>query len=148
VDLREILPPDTGTAFLAMRELRTEVGPVEDFVRVVDHVQRAAGYRLVGAFDVNEENAAAVAGFRVGHNLAWGHFLYVDDLSTRPQYRRRGLGRALLVWLGREAASLGCDQLHLDSGVGLSRAEAHRLYLNAGLVISAHHFAMQLSNPG
>ena len=58
-----------------------------------------------------------------------------------PSARRRGHGAALLAWLAEEAARLGCDQLHLDSGVGLDRADARRLYLNAGLVISAHHFA-------
>ena len=48
---------------------------------------------------------------------------------------------ALLDWLLEEAARLGCDQLHLDSGFGLDRADAHRLYLDSGMVISAHHFA-------
>lgn len=43
--------------------------------------------------------------------------------------------------LVEEATRLGCGQLHLDSGVGIDRADAHRLYMNAGLVISAHHFA-------
>jgi hypothetical protein len=40
-----------------------------------------------------------------------------------------------------EGRRLDCDQLHLDSGVGLDRADAHRLYLNPGLAIAAHHFA-------
>lgn len=47
--------------------------------------------------------------------------------------------------LVEEGKRLGCDQLHLDSGVGLDRSDAHRLYLNAGLVISAHHFARHVS---
>jgi GNAT superfamily N-acetyltransferase len=85
-----------------------------------------------------------VAGFRAGHSLAWGRHLYVDDLSTLPAARRRGHGRALLDWLVEEGRRLGCDQLHLDSGVGLDRADAHRLYLNAGLVIASHHFARLL----
>jgi GNAT superfamily N-acetyltransferase len=144
VDVREILPPDTGTAFLAMQALRTHVPDEAEFVRLVDEVQRPEGYRLVGAFDREEPGAAAVAGFRQGHNLAWGDFLYVDDLATRPEFRRRGLGTALLVWLAREAATLGCEQLHLDSAVGPERADAHRLYLSSGLVISAHHFARKL----
>lgn len=97
--IRELLPPETGLAFEAMRALRT------------------------------------------GHALAWGHYLYVDDLSTHPDSRRRGHANALLEWLLEEARRLDCDQLHLDSGVELDRADAHRLYLNAGLVISAHHFA-------
>jgi GNAT superfamily N-acetyltransferase len=139
--VRELLPPDTGLAFEAMRALRTELADVEEFVRQVDEVQRAEGYRLAAAFEEGEERAAAVAGFRLGNNIAWGHFLYVDDLSTLPEARRRGHGRALLEWLLEEAGRQGCDQLHLDSGVGLDRADAHRLYLNSGMVISAHHFA-------
>jgi len=144
VDVREIVSPDTGTAYLAMNALRTHVPDEAEFVRLVDEVQRPQGYRLVGAFDAEEPAAAAVAGFRTGNNLAWGHFLYVDDIATRPEFRRRGLGTALLVWLAREAARLGCEELHLDSGVQLERADAHRLYLNSGLVITSHHFARRL----
>ena len=144
MDIREITPGETGLAFLAMKELRTGLADEQEFVRRIDEVQRPEGYRLVGAFDAEEPEAAAVAGFRVGNNLADGHYLYVDDLSTRPQFRRRGLGRALMVWLAREAARLGCDHLSLDSAVGPQRADAHRLYLNSGLQITAHHFERKL----
>ena len=82
----------------------------------------------------------AVAGFRVLHNLAWGNALYVDDLST---LRRRAAGArprpARVVRGGGRAARL--PQLHLDSGVGPEREDAHRLYLNTRLRITAHHFA-------
>jgi GNAT superfamily N-acetyltransferase len=144
MQLREIQPGDTGLAFLAMTALRTHVADEAEFVRRVDEVQRPQGYRLVGAFDREEPAAAAVAGFREGNSLAWGHFLYVDDLATRPEFRRRGLGTALLVWLAREAAQLGCEELHLDSGVQHDRADAHRLYFNSGLTITSHHFARNL----
>ena len=142
--IRELMPPETGLAFEAMRALRTNLSDEGAFVHLVDEVQRPEGYRLAGAFEDDEEPAAAVAGFRVGNNFAGGHFLYVDDLSTRPEARRRGHGRALLDWLLEEAGRLGCDQLHLDSGVGLERADAHRLYLNTGMVISAHHFVRRV----
>jgi GNAT superfamily N-acetyltransferase len=145
MDVREIQSSDTGSAFLAMKELRTHLADEASFVRRVDEAQRPEGYRLAGAFDREEPAvAAAVAGFRVGHNLADGHYLYVDDLATRPEFRRRGLGTALLVWLAREAGRLGCDHLSLDSAVGPQRADAHRLYLNAGLTITAHHFERKL----
>jgi GNAT superfamily N-acetyltransferase len=142
--IREIVPPDTARAFAAMRSLRTHFDREEDFVRRVDDVQRPEGYRLVGAFEDDAPDAVAVAGFRLVHSLAWGRHLYVDDLSTLPASRRRGNARRLLDWLVEEAGRLGCDQLHLDSGVGLDRADAHRLYLNTGMVISAHHFARQV----
>jgi ribosomal protein S18 acetylase RimI-like enzyme len=124
-----------------MKALRSDLVDEEAFVRTVDDVQRAEGYRLVGAFEDGESQAAAVAGFRICHSIAWGHYLYVDDLSTLPQARRRGHARELLDWLLEEAGRLGCDQFHLDSGVGLDRADAHRLYLNADMVIACHHFA-------
>jgi GNAT superfamily N-acetyltransferase len=135
----EIVPPDTAQAFEAMRALRSQFDDVEAFVTRVDEVLRPEGYRLAGAFE-DSEAAVAVAGFRAGNSLDWGHYIYVDDLSTLPEARRRGHARALLDWLLDEALRLECDQLHLDSAVGPQRADAHRLYLNSGLQITAHHF--------
>lgn len=143
-EIRELLPPETALAFATMRELRTNFSDERSFVRQVDEVQRPEGYRLVAAFESGASEPSAVAGFRICHSLAWGHYLYVDDLSTRSTERRRGHARALLEWLIEEGKRLGCDQFHLDSGVGIDRAAAHRLYMNAGLVISAHHFARYL----
>ena len=127
-----------------MLELRPGIGDAAQFAIRVDQVQRDEGYRLVAAFEAAGEPAVAVAGFRLVHNLAWGDIVYVDDLSTLPQARRRGHAAALLRWLVEETRRLGCCQLHLDSGVGPDRAGAHRLYLNEGLTITSHHFAREL----
>jgi GNAT superfamily N-acetyltransferase len=143
--VRELLPPDTRLAFEAMRALRPHYDDEQAWVRHVDEVQRPEGYRLVAAFQEGVDTAVAVGGFRVGHSLAWGCFLYVDDLSTLPSGRRRGHARALLDWLEQEARRLGCDQLHLDSGVGPERADAHRLYFNSGMRIAAYHFQRPLA---
>jgi len=142
--IRELLPPETGLAFEAMHALRTSLAGEDDFVRRVDELQRPEGYRLVASFDEGEQRAAAVAGFRLAHNLPWGRFLYVDDLSTVPAARGRGHARRLLDWIEEEAGRLGCDQIHLDSGVGPSRWDAHRLYLSSGFAISSHHFVREL----
>ena len=145
-EVKEVLPPRTGLAFRAMRELRSGLEDLNDFVRRVDEVQRREGYRLVAVFDDEARDAVAVAGFRIGQNLAWGRYLYVDDLSTLPEARRRGYAGDLLEWLVAEGQRLGCDEFHLDSGVGANRGDAHRLYLNTGMAISAHHFAMSLKS--
>ena len=143
-ELREIVPPDTALAFPAMNALRPHFEDELAFVERVDEVQRGEGYRLVGVFEDETPHAAAVGGFRVGHMLAWGRYLYVDDLSTLPEARRRGYGMQLLEWLREEAERLGCEQLHLDSGVGADRIDAHRLYFKAGLAINSFHFARRL----
>jgi len=130
---------------MAMQALRSHHGDEAEFVRRVDEIQRPEGYRLVGAFEeAAPERCLAVAGFRELHNLAWGHVIYVDDLSTHPDGRRRGYGRALLEWCAEEARRLGCDALHLDSGVEPNRLDAHRLYLNTGMRITSYHFARPL----
>jgi len=122
-----------------MRALRTHYTDEAEFVRRVDEVQRTEGYRIVGAFE--GDRCVAVAGFRVIHNLAWGDTLYVDDLSTLPEARGRGYGRALLEWCREEGARVRCAEFHLDSGVGPEREDAHRLYFNTGLRITSYHFA-------
>lgn len=142
--LEEILPPHTGRAFAAMQALRAHLPDAESFVRQVDQEQRPIGYRLVGVFPDDGGDALAVAGFHCATSLSWGRHLYVADLSTLPAARQQGHAGRLLEWLSAEAQRLGCTQIHLDSGVGANRSDAHRLYLNAGYTITAHHFARQL----
>lgn len=142
--IRELLVGETHLVYVAMRALRIAYDNEQRFVEHVDEVLRPGGYRLLGAFVPDEEQAVAAAGFRVSDNLAWGHHLYIDDLSTTPQARRQGYAGALLDWLIEEGQRLRCGQLHLDSGVGPERFDAHRLYHNHGLAIYSHHFARGL----
>lgn len=140
--VREISSGETACAYEAMRELRTGLTSASGFAERVDGVQRLEGYRLAGAFEDGREDAVTVAGFHLGHHLAWGRFLYVDDLVTRADRRSSGHGQRLLEWLIDEAKRLECDQLHLDSGV--QRHDAHRFYRRHGLVATSHHFAMPI----
>ena len=48
---------------------------------------------------------------------------------------------ALLDWLVQHAQENHCCGLHLDSGY--ARHAAHRLYLNKGLQLNCHHFALE-----
>ena len=123
-----------------MRELRPGLVSREEFVQRVDERQRPSGYRLVASVPDESAAAVAVAGFRMGENLAWGRHLYIDDLSTVPAARQQGHARDLLAWLHTEAERLRCQEVHLDSGVGTNRTDAHRLYFNYGYRISSHHF--------
>jgi GNAT superfamily N-acetyltransferase len=125
-----------------MRALRTHLPSEDEFVERVDAVQRPQGYRLAAV--VEDGRALAVAGFRVVETLWSGRMLYVDDLSTLPEARGKGHAGALIGWCEDEARRLGCDELHLDSGVGPDRQDAHRLYMNRRMRISAHHFSKRL----
>jgi GNAT superfamily N-acetyltransferase len=142
-EAREILAGESRLAAVALLELRPVDRSLEAVVARID-AQRASGYRVVGSFEVGESDAAAVAGFRIGENFGWGRFLYVDDLVTRAGLRGRGHADAVMAWVEAEARRQGCGQLHLDSGVGPDRADAHRFYFRHGLRITAYHFACHL----
>jgi len=144
IEVREIPEGETERAAVALLELRPRWDAAAAVVAFIDNSLRPAGYRLVGVFDGDQPDAVAVAGFRELRSLAWGHYLYVDDVSTIPTARRSGHGEQLMDWLAEEARRLGCEGLHLDSGVAADRAPAHRLYMRNGLRISAHHFEREI----
>jgi GNAT superfamily N-acetyltransferase len=141
--IEELSEGDTGQAYDAMKSLRpTTIGTPAEFSDRVDRTLRPEGYRLVVSRD--DDRVVAVAGFRVGHDLTAGKYLYVDDLATHPEYRGRGHAGRILDWLLEEARRLDCDQFELDSGTRPERDNAYRLYLNKRLVIRAMHFVRPL----
>ncbi|MEH2095724.1 GNAT family N-acetyltransferase [Nostoc sp.] len=102
--------------------------------------QMKEGYQLV--FLELEEQAVAVAGFRISTCLALGKFLYVDDLVVDELKRSQGYGKQLFQWLIEYAKNHGCKHLSLDSGV--QRFGAHRFYLMERMSITSHHFGIEL----
>jgi len=129
---------DVRGCFGVMRHLRS-LGDADAFLERV-RLQQRSGYRLVAARHAGRP--VAVAGFRLGENLAWGRYLYVDDLVTLPEARSQGAGAALLAWLTDRARQEGARELHLDSGT--QRLEAHRFYRREGLEVSSLHFKRTL----
>ena len=123
----------------AMRELRPHLAEEQFLSRVRN--QETTGYRL--AYVQHPDGVVAVAGFRVGENLAWGRFLYVDDLVTLAVHRSKGFGARLLAWLRDTAFNEGCAQLHLDSGA--QRKDAHRFYEREGMLVAGFHFVENIA---
>jgi len=126
--------------FPVMAQLRPHLERSEFVARV--RRQMAGGYRL--AYLLEEDTVRAVAGYRILENLAWGRFLYVDDLVTDEAARSQGHGKALLAWLAERARQEGCAQLHLDSGH--HRKDAHRFYLREGMDLASYHFLRKLGD--
>ena len=121
----------------AMRNLRPNIES-SDFLSAIQKMINM-GYRL---FYIEEENkAVSVAGFITGYNLYRGNYIYIDDLNTLPGFRKRGYAKKLLDKMFDYAISSDIKHISLDSGV--NRFDAHRLYLNAGFIISSHHFELK-----
>ncbi|MGD6873634.1 GNAT family N-acetyltransferase [Sutcliffiella horikoshii] len=127
------------STFNTFKQLRPHLTE-EDFLEKINRLKKNNGFQLVSVMKDNEVKAAA--GYRITESLAWGKYLYVDDLITNVSSRRQGYASDLWDWLVTQAKLEGCEQFHLDSGV--QRHDAHRFYLKGGLDISCHHFQMSL----
>ena len=130
---------EIAACYPVMQELRPHVVEGQFLSRI--RSQEKVGYRL--AYVQASNSVVAVAGFRLGENLAWGRFLYVDDLVTLLEHRSKGYGAKLLSWLKEQAAKEGCEQMHLDSGI--QRKEAHRFYEREGMTMASFHFVEKVA---
>jgi GNAT superfamily N-acetyltransferase len=124
--------------FSVMKKLRTHL-EITDFVTQVQRQQQQFDYQLI--YLRVDGIVQAVAGFRISESLAWGKFLYVDDLVSRSESRSQGHGTKLFNWLVDYARDRDCQQLTLDSGV--QRFAAHRFYLRHRMNITSHHFSIE-----
>ena len=137
--IKEALTDAEVTAtFPVMRQLRLHLAE-DEYLETIRRMQRS-GYRLAAVAEGKEVRCAA--GFRIVEFLAYGKFLYVDDLVTAEDARSEGHGKLMLDWLAGVAREEGCDSLQLDSGV--QRYGAHRFYFREGMRISSYHFSMAL----
>jgi GNAT superfamily N-acetyltransferase len=130
---------DIASTFAVMQQLRTKLVESE-YVPLVRKQQQSAGYLL--AFVRDDHRVVAAAGFKLSCSLAWGDFVYVDDLVTDANTRSAGHGTRLLQWIVDYGRQRGCKELHLDSGV--QRFAAHRFYLRERMDITCHHFALTI----
>lgn len=101
--------------------------------------QQAQDYKILAL--KHEGIVKSAAGFRIAEFLAWGKVLYIDDLITLPEEKKRGYAGELLDWLIAYAQNHQCDEVHLDTGY--TRHDAHRLYLRKGFQFKSHHLALQ-----
>lgn len=122
-----------------MVQLRTHLDE-DAYVAQVNRQRGSEHYQIVALYEDGE--VRAVGGFRLGTSLAWGDYVYVDDLVSDGELRSKGHGAALLEWMARYGKERGCAALHLDSGV--QRHAAHRFYLRERMDIVFYHFRKPL----
>lgn len=124
--------------YAVLAELRPHLKEA-DFVSTVRNLSGKAGFELAYLVD---GDVKAVAGYRVSEWLHSGKYLEIEDLVTAGADRSKGYGGRLFDWLVAKARLENCRQLRLVSGV--KRTDAHRFYLQKGMVNEALYFSLTL----
>ncbi len=132
---------EISACFEVMSYLRPHITE-EGFVEKVRR-QYEGGYKII--YVTEGASVVSLAGFRFQETMAWGKFIYVDDLITHPRYLKRGYAKNILDWVCELAKNKLCNEVHLDSSY--QRNNAHRLYLNNGFLMTSHHFSKKLEAP-
>ena len=125
---------DIRACYPCMKQLRNHLSE-NDFLNGVKQ-QQTVGYKLI--YLKANNHIQAVMGYRILHNLAWGKFLYIDDLVTVASGRSQGYGSELLNWIESIAKKNDCREIHLDSG--LEKVKAHQFYLTNHYTKKSMHF--------
>ena len=131
---------EVAACFPVMAQLRPHLASAGELVARVAR-QRETGYCILAAWC--DGKPIALTGYRVQVNLIYG--IYVDDLVTKADRRRSGLGASLLDALAIEAGRLGCERLVLDTA--LDNVLAHRFYYRQGLLACALRFRRPVAAP-
>lgn len=138
----EIKTASSRTDILACWEVLLALRPhltAGNFVATVQEMM-SEGYEL--AFIEEDNKAVACIGYRYLQYLYNGKQIYIDDLSTLPDCRGKGYAGRLLDYAAAVAREKGYGCVTLDSGY--LRTDAHRLYLNKGFTLVAHHFSKNI----
>lgn len=143
-DIREILENETTLAFSILVRRYPHIRDMQRFTNWMGQ-QRTEGYRLLGLFEHGKANAVAVCGFRILHNLAFGRYLYLDDLATGDGSVDQDVAVELLEELKRIAIELDCTAIHALAPVSIDNTPSHRLLIKAGFVLSHHYFSWDLT---
>ena len=109
INIRSAMPSDTRVIYALVRELAV----YENLLDVVDATERMIGDALFGqsprAFCELAEWDGQVAGFSLWfYNFSTfrgRHGIYLEDLFVRPDFRGKGLGKALIVSLARRCVA-------------------------------------------
>jgi GNAT superfamily N-acetyltransferase len=109
INIRSAMPSDTRVIYALVRELAV----YENLLNVVDATERMIGDALFGqsprAFCELAEWDGEVVGFSLWfYNFSTfrgRHGIYLEDLFVRPDFRGKGLGKALIVSLARRCVA-------------------------------------------
>ena len=101
-------------------------------------------YGQVAVFD--GDLCVGISGFWLGTKLWCGKYLELDNVIVSKEYRSKGVGKIISLYLEEKAERNNCTIQVLDAYT--SNFKAHRFYYNQGFSPKGFHFVKVLNPEG
>jgi len=138
MQIREMNLKELDVVYEVLSQLRVDLSfkEFDDLVYDMRHID----YKMIGLFE--REKLITYAGVAVGTNFYHKRHLYLYDLVTDVEYRGKGYGKEMMLYLEDYAKTAMCENIVLSSG--LQREDAHRFYENDGFEKKSFLFVKSL----
>lgn len=111
IRIRPAAPGDGAVLWQTTRALAEDHNHLDDFMATADDFERAlfAPQPIIGAFIATWHDTAAGTAIwqRSFSSFRGRETMYLEDLSVLPEFRKRGIGRALLIEVAKLAVARG-----------------------------------------
>ena len=101
-------------------------------------------YAQLAVFE--DERCIGLTGFWTGTKLWSGKYIEIDNFIVHPDYRQKGVGKAMTSYLDVKAKESNCSMIVLDAFTG--NFKAHRFYYNQGYSPKGFHFLKIINEEG
>ena len=129
---------DTAYEVLSQLGVDLSFDAFDDLIYEMRHME----YKMIGLFE--RERLITYAGVSIQTNLYHKRHLYIYDLVTDAEYRVKGYGREMMLYLRDYAKTAMCENIVLSSG--LQTEEAHRFYMSEGFEKRSLLFVSKLTH--
>lgn len=117
--------------------------PKEDFLFQYD-CRLKGDVKILGLFDSTDLCTVTVVSIQ--ENPTYGKYLYLYDLVTHKDKRRKGYGKEMLKYVQNLAIYNGCSKITLNSG--LHRIDEHKFLKSNGFEMFHYAFIKELKHNG
>jgi GNAT superfamily N-acetyltransferase len=146
MQIREVTKDELNSVLALIDQFNRPISPrpSSDLLQGILESIRLTGGTVVGAFE--QEEIVGTCTVNLCANLSWSGRPYaiIENVIVDSNYRRQGVGSALLLFARNFAQNAGCYKVALMTGS--KRLETMRFYENAGFVGNKTGFQARFSD--
>lgn len=141
---RELDVTESNIAFTAFQQQYAHLHDMAQFEQLL-LLQQAQGYRLIGVFEKDTQNAVAVCGYRIYADFNSGYYLKIDDIAGYHCSLTDQHINLILSALQQIAVKEHCSTIMASTTIASDNQLQH-FYLQHGFKLFSHQYSLSISS--